>query len=108
MALLKYTLLRLALLAVTAGVLYLVGLREWVLLFVAFLVSGIISIFALNRARDDVSSSLTQRQQAINERIEAQRVDDGPAEGSVDGPVEGSEGSADGSADDQPDAQPDR
>jgi membrane protein implicated in regulation of membrane protease activity len=84
MALLKYTLLRLALLAGTAGVLYLVGLRDWLLLFVAFLVSGLISIFALNRARDDVSTSLAQRQQAINDRIE------------------------NASADDEPDAQPDR
>jgi membrane protein implicated in regulation of membrane protease activity len=84
MALLKYTLLRLALLAGTAGVLYLVGLRDWLLLFVAFLVSGLISIFALNRARDDVSTSLAQRQQAINDRIES------------------------ASADDEPDAQPDR
>ena len=82
-----------ALLAVTAGVLYLVGLRDWVLLFVAFLLSGIISIFALNRARDDVSSTLAKRQQAINERMQAQRSQDDPG---------------DGSADDQPDAQPDR
>jgi len=91
MALLKYTLLRLALLAVTAGVLYLVGLRDWILLFAAFLLSGVISIFALNRARDDVSSSLAQRQQMINERLEQPDDDSG-----------------DDSADDQPDAQPDR
>jgi len=78
MALLKYTLLRLALLAGTAGVLYLVGLRDWLLLFVAFLVSGLISIFALNRARDDVSTSLAQRQQAINDRIESASADDEP------------------------------
>lgn len=84
MALLKYTLLRLALLAATAGALYLVGLRDWMLLFVAFLVSGVISIFALNRARDDVSTSLAQRQQAINDRLDAT------------------------SAEDEPDAQPDR
>lgn len=87
MALLKYTLLRLALLAVTAGVLYLVGLRDWLLLFVAFLVSGLISIFALNRARDEVSVSLTQRQQTIHDRLQHP---------------------GDDSTEDEPDAEPDR
>lgn len=94
MALLKYTLLRLALLAVTAGVFYLVGLRDWILLFVAFLVSGVISIFLLNRARDDVSTSLAQRQQAINDRL--------------DEPAAGESSAGEPSADDEPDAQPDR
>jgi membrane protein implicated in regulation of membrane protease activity len=69
MALLKYTFLRLALLAVTAGVLYLVGLRDWMLLFVAFLVSGIISIVLLNRARDEVSTSFVARRERINDAM---------------------------------------
>lgn len=70
MALLKYTLLRLALLAVTAAVLYYVfDLRDWILLFAAFLVSGIISIVLLNRARDEVSTSLVARRRRINERM---------------------------------------
>lgn len=70
MALLKYTLLRLALLGVTAGVLYVVGLRDWLLLLVALLLSGIISIFALNRARDEVSTSLTTRRTTIERRLD--------------------------------------
>ncbi len=78
MALLKYSLLRLALLAATAGVFYLVGLRDWILLFAAFLVSGIISIFVLNRARDEVSTSLATRQRLINERMEAASAEDEP------------------------------
>ncbi len=82
MALLKYTLLRLALLAVTAGVFYLIGLRDWVLLFAAFLVSGVISIFVLNRARNEVSTSIASRQQRINQRMS--------------------------SGEDEPDGQPDR
>lgn len=82
MALLKYTLLRLALLAVTAGVFYLIGLRDWVLLFAAFLVSGVISIFVLNRARNEVSTSIASRQQRINQRMN--------------------------SGEDEPDGQPDR
>lgn len=89
MALLKYTLLRIALLAATAGIFYLVGLRDWILLFAAFLVSGMISIFVLNRARDEVSISLAQRQRAINDRL-------------------GEPTSAPDSADDEPDAEPER
>lgn len=69
MALLRYTLLRLALLGVVAGVLYLLSLRGFLLLLVAFLVSGIISIFVLNRARDDVSRQLSGRVGRINERL---------------------------------------
>lgn len=69
MALLRYTLLRLALLGVVAGVLYLLNLRGFLLLLVAFLVSGIISIVVLNRARDEVSTSLVARRERINERM---------------------------------------
>ncbi len=70
MALLKYTLLRLVLLAVTAGVLYLVGLRDWLLLLAALLLSGIVSIVVLSRARDEVSTSLTARRQTIEQRLD--------------------------------------
>lgn len=79
MALLKYTLLRLALLAVTAAVLWLVGLRGWLLLLVAFIVSGVISIIALSRARDEVSTSLVNRQQTIR-RISSEEEPDGEAD----------------------------
>jgi len=78
MALLKYTLLRLGLLAVTAGVLYLVGVRGWLLLLLAFLISGLVSIFALNRARDDVSVSLATRRETINDRLEQPSAEDEP------------------------------
>jgi membrane protein implicated in regulation of membrane protease activity len=70
MALLRYTLLRLALLAVTAGVLYLVGLRDMWLLVGAFLVSGLISLFVLSKARDDVSVRIAERQSAIDARLQ--------------------------------------
>jgi membrane protein implicated in regulation of membrane protease activity len=73
MPLLRYTLLRLLLLAVTGGVLYLVGLRDLWLLLAAFLISGAISLFALSRYRDDVSLSISARQQAINDRIAQQQ-----------------------------------
>lgn len=81
MAVLKYTLLRLGLLAATAGVFYLLGLREWLLLFAAFLVSGVISIFVLNRARDEVSESIATRQDRISQRMEsAEDESDGEAD----------------------------
>jgi membrane protein implicated in regulation of membrane protease activity len=70
MALLRYTLLRLALLVVTAAVLYLVGLRDIWLLVGAFLVSGLVSLFALSRFRDDVSRHIAERQSTINARLQ--------------------------------------
>jgi membrane protein implicated in regulation of membrane protease activity len=73
MPLLRYTLLRLLLLAVTGGVLYLVGLRDVWLLVAAFLISGAISLVALSRYRDAVSMSISARQEAINRRIEQQQ-----------------------------------
>jgi membrane protein implicated in regulation of membrane protease activity len=84
-ALLKYTALRLALLAVVAGVGYLLTLRGWVLLFVSFLVSGVISIFVLNRARDEVSASLAARQQTINARLDESAHDEPSARDEPDG-----------------------
>jgi membrane protein implicated in regulation of membrane protease activity len=73
MPLLRYTLLRLLLLAVTGGVLYLVGLRDIWLLLAAFLISGAISLVALSRYRDAVSMSISARQEAINQRIAQQQ-----------------------------------
>jgi hypothetical protein len=70
MALLRYTLLRLALLGATAGVLWLVGMRGLPLLLVALLVSGIISLVVLSRVRDEVSAALSNRVGTINRRLE--------------------------------------
>lgn len=91
MALLKYSALRIGLLVVTGGVLWLVGLRGWLLLLVAFLVSGVVSIFALNRARDEVSASLVNRQAAIRRATDT--------EASAEPPT---------SAQDEPDTETDR
>jgi hypothetical protein len=70
MALLRYTLLRLALLGLVGGVLYLLGARGYWLLLLAFLVSGGISLFALSRARDDVSRAISTRSATIHERLD--------------------------------------
>lgn len=78
MAFLKYTLLRLLVLSAVAALLFLLGLRTWyVLLPVAVLVSGVLSIFVLNRTRDDASASLSGRLSAIKNRVdEATRAED--------------------------------
>ena len=82
MDLLRYSLLRLLLFLVTAGVLWLLGMRGFVLLLVAILVSGFVSIVALRRPRDAASGALDRRLRRINERIESSAAaeDASPAE----------------------------
>lgn len=72
MAVLRYTLLRVFVLAVVAALLWLVGFRGYLLLLVAFFVSGIISVFVLNRSRDKVSAALDRRLSTIKERRNAE------------------------------------
>lgn len=77
---LVYTGLRLLLLVITAGVLYLFGLRNILLLLVfAFLISGVISIFALNRRREVAAVEVVTAVQKVNQRIdESARAEDAP------------------------------
>ncbi len=68
---LVYTGLRLLLLAVTAGVLWLIGLREPLILLVfAFLISGVISVFALDRRREVAAVEVVSAVQKVNQRID--------------------------------------
>jgi hypothetical protein len=55
-----YTLSRLGLFAVALGVLYLIGLRTFLLFAVAFLVSGVASYILLSKQRDAVSARLSR------------------------------------------------
>lgn len=64
-----YTLSRLALFAATAGVLFIVGARGFLLLALAILISGVISFVLLSRQRDAVSSSVTERAARIKESL---------------------------------------
>lgn len=64
-----YSLSRLALFAATAGVLFLVGARGFLLLALAILISGVISFVLLSRQRDAVSSSVTERAARIQRNI---------------------------------------
>jgi hypothetical protein len=69
---LVYTLQRILVLVGTAAVLYLLGLRDpmWLLLF-AFLISGVVSIFVLDRSREAAAGGVVGAVQKVNSRIEA-------------------------------------
>ncbi|ACZ83604.1 DUF4229 domain-containing protein [Streptosporangium roseum] len=59
-----YTASRLGLLIVTIGVLYLLGLRQpLILLIAAFLVSGVASYVLLSKQRDAVSERITKNRE---------------------------------------------
>lgn len=55
---LRYAVLRLAMLVTVGGLLYLVGLRGWALLFLAVLVSAILSFFVFLRQREAAARTL--------------------------------------------------
>jgi hypothetical protein len=69
MALMRYTALRLLVFAVVAVLLWIVGLRGLWLLLVAVLVSGLVSLFVLNRSRDAVSAAYVERREKIKQRM---------------------------------------
>ncbi|MEV0401572.1 DUF4229 domain-containing protein [Actinoallomurus sp. NPDC050550] len=90
---LLYTLARLALFGATAGVLFLVGARGFLLLALAVLISGIVSFVLLSRQRDAVSTSVTRRAARMRENLAAgaAREDDDdpePAASAEPGPAE--------------------
>ncbi len=77
---LVYPVLRLVILAVVAGVLYIVARLSGVdlagpggllLLVFAFLISGVISAFALNRPRETAAAGVTTAFSRLNARIDA-------------------------------------
>jgi len=68
---LSYTFLRFVILLSFTAVGYLVGLREITLIVVAFLASGIVSLFVLNRSRDQFSSAISGLFQKINRKIDS-------------------------------------
>ncbi|HEX6887010.1 MAG TPA: DUF4229 domain-containing protein [Candidatus Nanopelagicales bacterium] len=55
---LRYGLLRIALLLVTGGALYLVGMRGWGLAFAAVLISAVLSFFVLLRPRQEAARNI--------------------------------------------------
>ncbi len=93
---LVYSLLRLLILAITVGVLWLLGLRQPLLLLLfAFLISGVVSVFALDRRREVAAVEVVTAVQKVNQRIDSSsaaedHLDAGPAEaGQTDEPPAG-------------------
>ncbi len=54
----RYALLRLLMLVAVGGILYVIGLRGWLLAFAAVLVSGIVSLFMFMKQRNDAAVNL--------------------------------------------------
>lgn len=78
-ALLRYTLVRLAIFAVVTGLLWLIGIRANTFLLIALglVISGFISLVVLNRSRDAASASVVGIFSRINQRIdESTRAED--------------------------------
>lgn len=77
---LVYSLLRLLLFAVVAGVLYLLGARDVLLLALAVLLSGLLSFPLLSRYRDAMSARVAGRSERIQSRLReaAESEDDRP------------------------------
>jgi hypothetical protein len=68
---LRYTLARLAILAVVAAVLYILGARGLLLLVFAFLISGLIAMVALKNTREDAAYGITSAIRSANAKIDA-------------------------------------
>lgn len=83
LAFIRYSTLRLAVLLVVGAVCYLLGLRGFGLLLVALIVSGIVSLFVLDRQREALGESVGGVFSRINARIDAntrsEDVEDEPA-----------------------------
>lgn len=70
-ATLSYTLMRLVLFAAVLGVLALAGVRSFLLLALAILISGVLSYFLLWRQRSGMSDSITRRVTGFRTRLDA-------------------------------------
>ena len=68
MRLLVYTLFRLALVLAAAGLLYLLGLRSWVLWVAAVVVGALVSFLVLGRQREEAAKVLAQYDPLREER----------------------------------------
>ena len=68
---LVYNLLRIGLLLVVGGIVYLFGFRSYLLVLVAVFISGIISMVLLNRRRDAAVISLGEVFRRVNDRMDS-------------------------------------
>ena len=70
---LRYTVFRAMLLMVFGGVFYLIGFRDILLLMAAFLSSGAVSLFLLNRQRSNMSVGVSSAFSRLNQKIETSK-----------------------------------
>ena len=75
----RYAVLRLLLLVTVGGLLALLGMRGWALLFVAVLVSGILSFFIFVRQREAAARNLEAAAAARAARHQPHPQGEGPA-----------------------------
>jgi hypothetical protein len=68
----RYAALRFVMLLAVAGVLYVIGMRGWLLAFTAVLVSGIVSLFLLMKQRNDAAVNLERQLEGWRHRHEHQ------------------------------------
>jgi len=64
----RYAGLRLLMLVAVGGILYLIGLRGWLLAFAAVLVSGVVSLFLLMKQRNDAAINLERQLEGLRHR----------------------------------------
>ena len=69
-AAIRYTLMRLGLFAASAAVLYLVGMRGFLLWAVALLASGALALVLLRRDRDEMSAGIANAVGRVNRKFE--------------------------------------
>ena len=81
---LRYSLYRFVVLLAVGAVLYLFGLRDWLLLLLAFAISGVVSYFVLMRTRDAAAANI---EHTIEVRREAHHAHENaaPPQGDVAG-----------------------
>jgi hypothetical protein len=80
-----YTLARLALFAAVLAPLYVLGLRGFLLLVLAVVLSGVLSLVLLNRVRAGFSSVVSGYFSRVNQRIDAAtRAEDDDLDASTD------------------------
>jgi hypothetical protein len=72
----RYAVLRLSLAVTTGGVLYLVGMRGWALLFLAVLISGVLSFFVFLRQREAAARNLEAMVEARRAKHDHSDADD--------------------------------
>ncbi|MEI7777996.1 MAG: DUF4229 domain-containing protein [Actinomycetes bacterium] len=65
-----YTLARLGLLIVAAGICYALGARGWLLLALAFVISGIAAVPLLSKQRGSISAGIVSIADRLNKKID--------------------------------------